>query len=343
MKKMECIGKLLMVMFAMFTFMFSTVSFPAFGAEKSKIIRLTHVLPESHPTHIIMVDYLKAPIESKSNGSMKVEIYPNGVLGGDRQTIESLQIGTLEMTATAAAIVSGFETQFTILDFPFLFKDKEAAYKALDGELGQALNDLLPEKQGIRNLVFMENGLRHITNNRKPIKTPEDLKGIKIRTMENPVHQAMFKLLGANPTPLSFSELYTALQQGTVDAQENPLPIMYSSKFYEVQKFCSLTGHVYAASTLLISETFWQSLSDEERTIIQEAAILYRDNQRRVNNEAEAQLLEELKKTNVIAINELTAEEKAAFMSAVSPLFDQMTNELKLDGKLVELVKSVND
>jgi tripartite ATP-independent transporter DctP family solute receptor len=247
------------------------------------------------------------------------------------------------MTATAAAIVSGFEIQFTILDFPFLFKDKEAAYKALDGELGQTLNELLPEKQGIRNLVFMENGLRHITNNRKPIKTPEDLKGIKIRTMENPVHQAMFKLLGANPTPLSFSELYTALQQGTVDAQENPLPIMYSSKFYEVQKFCSLTGHVYAPSTLLISETFWQSLSDEERAIIREATIIYRDNQRRVNNAEEERLVEELGKTNIIAVNELTAEEKAAFMNAVAPLFDQLAAELKLDSKLVELAKAVND
>ncbi|MDR3331171.1 MAG: DctP family TRAP transporter solute-binding subunit [Synergistaceae bacterium] len=327
--------------FAAFLFVFSSVSAPAFGAPK--VMKIAHTLPESHFTQWTLIEYIKKPVEEKTNGSIVVEVYPNAQLGGDRQATEAVQLGTIEMTATAAAIVSGFETQFTVLDFPYLFKDKPTAYRALDGELGQRLNDLLPKGQGMRNLVFMENGMRHVTNNRGPISKPEDLKGLKIRTMENPVHQATFKILGANPTPINFGELYTALQQKTVDAQENALPMVFSGKFYEVQKFLSLTGHFYAPSVLLINEDFWQSLTDEERKIIQDAAVIYRDNHRRVNSEEEVKLLDEIKSKGLMTVNELSPEQKAAFVEATKPLFDQMVKELKLDPVLVELAKKIND
>jgi tripartite ATP-independent transporter DctP family solute receptor len=314
------------------------------GASESapKIIKMAHVVSETHPVHAAMIDYIKNAIEEGTKGSIIVEIYPNGQLGGDRQAIEAVQLGTIQMTTTAAAVLSGFEPQFALLDFPFIFKDKPSAYRALDGELGRRLNALLPEKHGMRNLIIPENGLRHITNNRGPIRTPADLKGLKIRTMENPVHQAMFKMLGANPTPISYGELFTALQQGTVDAQETPIPLIYTSKFYEVQKYCSLTGHVFASSTMLINEDFWQSLTQEERDVIDKAMAVYLENERRINSEQEEILRDELVKSGM-EVNDLTAEEKQAFMDATSTLLDQMSKELGLDPELVELVKRAND
>ncbi|MDR3331172.1 MAG: DctP family TRAP transporter solute-binding subunit [Synergistaceae bacterium] len=329
--------------FAAFLFALSLFSLPTPAASAARIIKVAHTLPESHIGHKAAVEYFNKTIEERSNGAIIIEVYPNGQLGGDRQLIESIQLGTVDMVATAAAIVSGFETQFTVLDFPYLFKDKPTAYRALDGELGQRLNDLLLKNQGIRNLIFMENGLRHITNNRGPIRKPDDLKGLKFRTMENPIHQATFKILGANPTPMNFGELYTALQQGTVDAQETPVTIIASSKFNEVQKFLSLTGHFYAPSVLLINENLWQSLTDEERKIISEAAVYLKDNQRRLNDAEETRLTDEMRSSGLMEINELTPEEKEVFIKATKPLFNQMADELKLDPDLLGLAIKAND
>lgn len=175
-------------------------------------MKVAYVVPETQSTHIAAEKYFKPYVEKHSKGQIIVELYPNGQLGGDRQAIEAVGLGTVQMTIPAVAVLSGFEPRFQVFDLPFLFNSKKEVYKALDGPLGSKLNAMLPPL-GLKNLAYAENGFRMITNNRGPITKPADLAGLKIRTMENPIHMATFKALGANPTPMSFGELYTALQR----------------------------------------------------------------------------------------------------------------------------------
>lgn len=301
-------------------------------------IKLAYVVPETQSTHIAAKDVFKKYVEEKSNGRIEVELYPNGELGGDRQAIEAVQLGTIQMTIPAAAVLSGFEPKFQVFDLPYLFKSKEAAYKALDGELGKKLSDLLIPL-GLRNLAYGENGFRNITNNEGPIYSPADLTGVKIRTMENPVHMATFKALGANPTPISFGELYTALQQGTVDAEENPIPLVYTSKFYEVQKYYTLDGHVYAATVVLINNDYFNSLPEDLQQIIIEGAEKYKDEQRKLSSQQDTEMLQALKDKGM-QVNELTPEQKQKFIDATLPVYDQFKDVLGED--LINLAKQAN-
>ena len=284
------------------------------------LIRVAHVLPEEHATHVTLDQVFKKEVEEKSGGRIKVEIYPNGQLGADRQTIEALNLGTLEMCVPGGTVLSGFVEDFMVLDLPFLFKTKEDAFKVFDGEVGDTLNAKL-EEIGIVNLGYGENGYRHVTNNIKPIMTPADLSGIKIRTMENPIHMASFKAFGANPTPISFNELFTALQQKTVDAQENPIAIIYTSKLYEVQKYLSLTGHVYTNCPYLISKTFLDSMPEDLQQIVKDAATDTIVEQRKMTNQQEKDLISKLEESGMI-INELTPEQKEEFIKAAEPVYE---------------------
>lgn len=331
------VKKSMAILFSVFFVLISIVS-PALSAEKTFRIKLAYLPPEAQSTHIGARDYFKKYVEEKSGGRVVVDLYPNGVLGGDRQVIEAVQLGTVQMTIPAAAVLSGFEPKFQVLDFPYLFKDKQSAYRALDGELGQKLNSMLIPL-GMRNLVFGENGFRHITNSKNPIFKPEDMKGIKIRTMESPVHIASFKALGGNPTPMNFGELYTALQQKTVDAMECPIPLIYTSKFYEVQKYCSLTGHFYAATAVLINEKFFQSMPEELRNIVREGAELFRTEQRKINDAQDNEMLEYLKKAGM-QVNEITPEQKKAFAAATLPVYDEFKS--LIGAELLELARKAN-
>ncbi len=302
------------------------------------VIKVGYILPENQSDHIIMRDVFKKDIEEKSGGRISVELYPNAQLGGDRELIESVQLGTVQVAIPATSALAGFDKRFQVFDLPFLFKSKETAFKALDGELGHTVDELL-KPLGMRNLGYGENGYRHITNSRGPVHKPEDLKGIKLRTMENPLHLAFFKMLGANPTPMSFGELYTALQQGTVDGQENPVVLVYTSKFYEVQKFYSLTGHVYSATMLVANDDFFASMPEDLWKIVEEAGKRYVVEQRALAEVQEQEFLEELKKTG-LQINELTPEEKQLFIDATLPAYDQFKDVI--GAELVELAKKAN-
>lgn len=306
---------------------------------KTYTIKMAYVVPETQSTHIAAAEAFKPYVEEASEGRIKVELYPNGQLGGDRQAIEAVQLGTVHMTIPAAAVLSGFEPKFQVFDLPFVFKSKEAAYKALDGELGDRLSSLLIPL-GMRNLAFAENGFRHVSNNKGPITKPEDLAGFKIRTMENPVHMATFKALGANPTPISFGELYTALQQKVVDAQENPIPLVYTSKFYEVQKYYSLTGHVYAATVVLVNDAFFASLPEDLQDILVEGAVRYRTYQRELSQKQDEEMIAKLREAGM-EVNELTEEQKRAFIEKTLPVYDQFADEIGAD--LIELAKKAND
>ena len=297
-------------------------------------IRIAHVLQESTPSHIMFIEGFKPYVEEQSNGRIKVEVYANSSLGGERQTYEACQLGTIEMAYGTTAVLANFDPKFKVFDLPFLYDDVETARKALDGELGDAVKSDL-EKVKLKVLSYPENGYRMVSNNRGPIYKPSDMKGLKIRTMENPIHMRAFELMGASPTPMAFSELYTALQQGTVDAQENPIFLTYSSKFQEVQDYLTLTGHFYAPGAIIIGLDYWNTLPEDLQVIVQEGANIARDMQRELLDEQNIKDLEELKKE--MEVNDLTAEEKAEFARVTQPVYDELAKELGKE--LVDLAK----
>lgn len=260
-------------------------------------------------------------VESKTNGSIKVEVYPNGQLGGDREVFESLQFGSIQGTTMSTGPIAQFVPKFNVFDLPFLFPNSEVAYEVLDGKIG---SDLLAEleSQNVIGLNYWENGFRHLTNGVKEVKTPDDVKGLKIRTLENDLHMDIWSELGANPTPMAFTELFAGLQQGVVDGQENPVGNVTANKFYEVQKYLSKTGHVYNASPFLISKDFWNTLSDEEKKAVQEAADEARDHQRELNQKEDEDGYKFLTE-NGMTITDITDEEKDAFLEKVKPVYEK--------------------
>ncbi len=302
------------------------------------LIRVGHTLQETTPSHIMFQDGFKKYVEEKSDGRIKVEIYPNSSLGDERKMAEAAQLGTLEMAYITTAVLANFDKKFLVFDLPFLFNDSNIARQAVDGELGDAAAADL-DKVNLKFLGYAENGFRNVTNNRQPIHSPADLKGIKIRTMENKIHMRSFELMGASPTPMAFTELYTGLQQGTVDAQENPIFLIYASKFQEVQKYLSLTGHVYAPGVAVMSLAFWNSLPEDLQQIVQDGMYAARDMQRDLLDEQNAKDLEELKK--LMEVNELTPEEKAQFVEVTKPVYEELAAEIGQD--LVDLAMAANE
>jgi len=306
--------------------------------EKTYKIRIGHTLQESTPSHVMFVDGFKKYVEEKSGGRIEVEVYPNSALGSERQMCEAAQLGTLEIAYVTTAVLANFNPKFQVFDLPFLFNDLSIARKAVDGELGDVVAADL-NKVKLKLLGYAENGFRMVTNNRGPIHSPKDLQGIKIRTMENPIQMETFRSLGASPTPMAFTELYTALQQGTVDAQENPIFLTYTSKFYEVQKYLTLTGHVYAPGVAVMNLDFWDSLPTDLQEIVQDGMYVARDMQRELLDAQNEENLKELK--TLMEVNDLTAEEKAAFVEATKPVYDKLAKDLGQD--LIDLALAANE
>src|SRR5512139_288861 len=238
--------------------------------EKQVILKLGHAVAPEHPYHLGAVRYSDL-VAKKSGNKIKIDVYPSTQLGNERDMVEGLQLGTIDLVVTSTGPLGGFVPRMSVVDLPFLFRDREHAYKVLDGPIGRELLDAFSAK-GIKGLAFWENGFRQITNSVRPIQKPEDLKGIKIRTMENKVHLSAFRAFGASPTPMAWSEVYTALQQKTIDAQENPIAIIYFQKIYEVQKYLALTDHFYSPTPLLMSLKAFHSLPTSIQRIMLDTA-----------------------------------------------------------------------
>jgi len=259
------------------------------------VLKAGHAVAETHPYHLGL-ERFKQIVEEKTCQAVRIDIYPNGTLGSERDMIEGLQLGTLEMVVTSTGPVINFVPEMGVVDLPFIFSSREHAYKVLDGKIGE---DLLQkfDNIGIVGLAFWENGFRHLTNSKRPVEKVDDIKGLKIRTMENEVHQTAFKELGADPTPMAWGEVYTALQQGTIDGQENPIPIIYNMKIYEVQKYLALTGHFYSPALLLMSQKSFEKLTPDQKEIFRDAALeaaAYEREQIRIQEEEQLSKLEEL-------------------------------------------------
>ena len=299
------------------------------GDGETYTIRLAHLVPEEQSSHVAAVDF-KEKLESESDGRLTVELYPNGQLyGSDREAIEAVQLGNIEMTIPAVAAMASFNEKFQVFDLPFLFNNNEAAYKALDGDLGQELMADL-ESNGLKGLVFGENGFRHVSNNEGPIETPEDMEGLKMRTLESPLHTDTFNAFGANASPFAFGELYTALQQGTYDAMDCPISLYYTNKFYEVQDYLTLTGHVYAATSLLMNDDFYNELPEDLQELLMEASEEFRTQQRELAQQQDTEFMDQLEAEGM-QINDLTDEQRDAFREAAAPVYEKYEGQIGAD------------
>ncbi|GAB6099552.1 TRAP transporter substrate-binding protein [Halanaerocella petrolearia] len=270
----------------------------------------------------------KELVEKRSDGQLEVELYHSSQLGDDREMMEALQMGTQEVTCPSSAPISGFVPEFKIFDLPFLFPSNEAADYVLDGELGQEILGKI-SNHGMIGLAYWENGYRHLTNSKRPVKTPEDLKGLKVRTMENQIHLDAWREMGANPTPMAFGELFSAMQQGVVDGQENPWGTIYLQNFYEVQDYVTNTGHVYSPFVLLMSKKFYDKLPTDLQKVVKEAAVEVKDYERKLTRSKNEEYIAKLKEKMNVTI--LSPEQKKAFKEAVQPVYNKYKDEIGAD------------
>lgn len=302
---------------------------------KKTVLKISNGINEQHPTYLASVRF-KELVEKKLPERFEVQVFANAQLGDDVRATEAVRMGSLEMVIPSASPLVGLVPEFMVLDLPFLFPNAEAADKVLDGAPGKFLADKLAEK-GLVILAYFENGFRDLTNSKKEVRKPADLSGLKIRTMENPIHLAAWKALGANPTPMPFSEVFTAMQQHTIDGQENPIPTIYLNKFYEVQGYTTLTNHVYGPHIMLINKKLFDSFTADEQKVLlesaQEAAVF----QRATNRKMATDYVSELRK-NGMTVTELTPAELKAFQDAVQPIYTQFEDKIGKD-----LIKMVQD
>jgi tripartite ATP-independent transporter DctP family solute receptor len=295
---------------------------------KERTIKLGYITPQQHPAGLGATRFAEL-VGQKSGGKIKVRGYSDGQLGGEVQMLSAVQGGVLEMASMSTAPMVGLVKEYALFDFPFLFQSTKEADAVLDGRIGTELLAKLPAKNLV-GLCYWENGFRHITNSKRPITKAEDLTGLKIRTMQNPVFVQVFNALGANATPMAFTELYPALESKAVDAQENPYAIISASKFNEVQKYLTATHHVYSLYVVMAGKKFWDSLSGDEKKILSSACTESRDYQRRMSREQDAKLLEELRAKGMV-FNELPQAEINKIELKVKPVIDKFAREIGED------------
>ena len=288
-------------------------------AQQAQEVKLAYCFPEASHYGAGAKAWASA-IEEGTKGKYRVEFFPACALGGERDTVEGLQFGTIEAVMVSTGPLSNFVTEVGLIDIPFLFRDLNHARNVLDGPIGDEIRSKFDDR-GMVALAWGEQGFRHITNNARPINEPGDLAGLKLRTMENPVHIRAFEVLGAAPTAMSWHEVIGALEQGTIDGQENPLAVIVSANIDQVQKYLTLSGHVYSPSMLLMSKPFFDGLTDEEKAVFREGARAGAIAMRNFVDEAEKTGLATLKKRGM-QVNELSPEQRAAFQTSVQAAYE---------------------
>ena len=266
-------------------------------------------------------------VERGTQGRYKCQQFPNAALGGEREMIEAVQLGTQDLVNASTGALGNFVPEVKIVDIPFLFRDYDHARKVMDGPIGQDLLAKMSAK-GLIGLAWTENGFRHMTNSKRPIVQASDASGLKMRTMENKVHMEGYKTFGMLPTPMAWPEVFTALQQGTVDGQENPIPVILSAKLAQVQKHLSLTKHVYSPAVLIVSPNIWNKLSDADKAVFREAAKKGAAAQRKKVNDDETNGIAELKKDGMQIVESVNGE---SFRKAVAPAYAGYAREFGAD------------
>ncbi|HAR96119.1 MAG TPA: C4-dicarboxylate ABC transporter substrate-binding protein [Deltaproteobacteria bacterium] len=292
----------------------------SFGDAKT-IIKYGHVGPPIHGQHKGALAFATY-VADKTNGEIEVQVFPLGQLGGERSMAEQVQAGTLHMTAVTTAVLSNFVPQLAVFDLPFIYPNRETAYKALADKDVQKKFFPLCDAKGFVAIGYTENEFRDVTNSKRPIRKPEDMRDLKIRTIESPVYLDTFRTYGANPVPLPFPEIYNALQQRVIDGQDNPLFTSVLMKFIEVNKYATMTHHILTECYTIVNKKVWDGLTSRQREIFIEAAEV----QIKVNRESNAQdfagAIEKAKKQGVRVV-ELSPAEREAFKQASKPVYDK--------------------
>ena len=284
------------------------------GAQTTMKINIS-VAQNSH--YGVAIDTFAREVEARTNGRYKVQTFYAGALGAERESVEGVQLGTLDLTLTSTGPLPNFVPEVAILDIPFLFRDYAHARAVLDGPIGQDMLQKFPPK-GMVALAWGENGFRHMTNSKRPVNVPDDLKGLKMRTMENPIHIQAYKQFGILPTPMAFTEVFTALQQGTVDGQENPLSVITAAKLDQVQKNLSLTGHVYSPAVILMNKAQWDKLSAADKQAFLDAAKeAVKVNRARIDDD-ERKAVADLRAKGMAVVENV---DKAKFQATLAPVY----------------------
>jgi tripartite ATP-independent transporter DctP family solute receptor len=288
----------------------------AVGVHTGKVLKLAHGLDPAHPVHQGML-HMQKRVAEISGGALTMEVYSSGVLGGETECIEQLQNGVLAMTKTSTGAMESFVPEMQVFGLPYLFRDSDHFWKVADSDIGR---DLLHKgvERNMYGLCYYDAGSRNFYTKNRQIKTPDDLKGLKIRVMNSPMAITMVEMMGASPTPISWGELYSALTQGIVDGAENNPPSFFSNKHYEACKFFSLDGHVVLPDMLLISAPIWEELSPQEQAWLQQAADESSRFQRELWATKSREALEAVKELGV----EVYEPDKTPFMEKVAPMYD---------------------
>ena len=296
-------------------------------------LKIGHIAPPEH-SYTKGIEIFAEKVEERTDGRVTFEIFGDGQLGGEREIIEQVQLGSLDLTVATAGVVGSFVPELSVLEMPFLFNDVEEAYEVLDGEIGEELMAKI-EEQGFKALGMWENGMRHIVNNKQPVHTPEDMASLKMRTVENDLYIETYRALGTDATPIAFPEAYTSLEQGVVDGQDLSIGVMVTTKMYEVQNHLTENGIYYAAAPIFMNADKFAELPEDIQEVIVEVAKEVTDEQRQINQDMETEQKEFLKEEGV-EIVEPSAEEMAAFQEAVQPVYDKLSDQF--DG-LVEQIQ----
>ncbi|MFG6667687.1 TRAP transporter substrate-binding protein [Halomonas sp. HNIBRBA4712] len=281
-------------------------------------LRLAHVVNEQDGFHMAATKFEEL-VEERTNGKVDIEIYPNASLGDERTLLEGMQIGTVDMGVITNGPVANFVEEMAVFELPFLFPSPEAAYRVLDGEIGQELLDKLSDVN-LKGLAYAERGFRNLTNSERAVNTPEDMDGLRIRVMENPVYTDTFRALGANAVPMAWTEALTAMQQGTIDGQENPVNVIHSFNLEETQNYMTLSRHTYAPAIFVMGLPAWNQLPEAAQTVLEEAAQEAAEYERQLNADMEAEQLASLRESGM-EIND--SPDLEAFQSAVEPIYEQ--------------------
>ncbi|WP_249870405.1 TRAP transporter substrate-binding protein [Oceanobacillus saliphilus] len=312
----------MLIMFSAMLFLAACGGGAADG-EEVYTLQAGHSLPDDHPYHLALLE-MKENVEERTDGRVIIEVFPFSEIGAERELTEGMTLGTVDLVVSSTAPVTNFVPELAVLDAPFLFNDRESAVEVLEGEIGDELFAALDE-QGIIGLSWAENGYRHITNSTHPIEKPEDLKGVKIRTQENEIHLAAFEKLGAQPTPMAWTEALTALQQGVVDAQENPAIVADQYSLFESnQNYMTLTGHVYSVAIYMMSKQTYEKLPEDLREIVVEEGERIGAIERDMIVEMEQDSIEILKEQGMEIIEDIDV---APFQDAVRPVYDMVEHQ----------------
>ena len=286
-------------------------------------LKLATLTPASH-TYNQAANKFAELVKQRSQGRIEVKVYPDGQLGkGERELLEAIQQGTLDIYVGSTAPLSGFSPSMGILDIPFLFRDYAHADKVLDGPIGLSLLKEL-DKANLKGLAFWENGFRNLTNSKLAVKSPDEAKGLKIRTQENKIHLTAWKAAGVNPVPMAWGEVYGALQQKTIDGQENPVAVIHSAKLNEVQKFLSMTQHVYSPAVLIVSAKKWQAIPPADQEMLLKTALEVAQFERKLGRDAEEKQVAELTARGMTVTKDV---DKAAWQKAMQPAFDEFSKQ----------------